>query len=178
MKESFSLSPSLEFRELRRADAYALLNLYQAIAAHPGGFSRDADEISPEYIEKTLDCVEASGVGIVISQEGQVGLIGSIVASKIGPKMFDHVLSDLVIGVHPDFQSKGIGRRLFLEFLDHVQQKRPDILRVELIARESNLRAISFYESIGFRREGVLEQRIRTAEGFEADVPMGWLKRT
>jgi putative acetyltransferase len=46
---------------------------------------------------------------------------------------------------------------------------------VELISRESNLKAISFYESLGFTREGKFEKRVRSNESeFEADIPMAW----
>lgn len=168
----------LETRLLRQGDAYALLNLYLEVASHPSSFARDVDEVTPEYIEDLLERAVEGGVGIAAVDTEDNRLIGFIMATRMTPKAFEHVLSDLIIGVHPDFQSKGIGRRLFLDFLDHVQIERPDILRVELLARESNQRAISFYESVGFRREGSFERRIRRPDGtFETDVPMGWLKR-
>lgn len=75
----------------------------------------------------------------------------------------------------PEAQGSGVGRRLFEEFLAEVRTNRPEVLRVELIARESNARAIAFYESLGFRREGRMEGRIRNLDGsFEADIPMAW----
>jgi ribosomal protein S18 acetylase RimI-like enzyme len=59
--------------------------------------------------------------------------------------------------------------------LDFVKNNRPDILRIELISRESNLKAIAFYESLGFHREGKLEKRISYSKNdFEADIPMAW----
>ena len=164
-------------RFLKSDDAETLLELYRAIASQPGGFARTADEISLEYVHKTLRHVANNGVGIGVIDKSDGRLVGSIVARKLGPKVFDHVLSELTIGVHPNYQSKGVGRRLFIDFLEHIQGARPDILRVELIARESNPRAISFYEAIGFRSEGVFEKRIRKGDGtFESDIPMAWLK--
>ena len=48
-------------------------------------------------------------------------------------------------------------------------------MRVELISRESNLKAISLYESLGFTREGKLDRRIRNNKNeLEADIPMAW----
>jgi ribosomal protein S18 acetylase RimI-like enzyme len=44
------------------------------------------------------------------------------------------------------------------------------------IARESNQKALAFYQSLGFVREGRLEGRIRGAGGPEADIPMAWLR--
>ncbi len=164
-------------RFLSVADAPVMHKLYCEIANHPGGFARDPEEVTPEYMEKLLESTSSSGLGIgAVDRESQA-LIGFIIARKPGPKVFNHVLSDLTIGVHPQHQSKGIGRRLFLDFIEHIQSSRPDVLRVELIARESNQRAISFYESIGFRAEGVFEKRILNQNGdFESDIPMGWLK--
>jgi putative acetyltransferase len=84
-------------------------------------------------------------------------------------------MTDLTIAVHPEFQGKKIGRTLFTIFLEEIATNRPDIGKVELITRESNLRAIQLYQSLGFRIEGRLEMRIKTPEGnYEADIPMGW----
>ena len=102
-------------------------------------------------------------------------MIGEIHASTPGPAVFNHVYSDLTIVVHPDFQGKKIGRTLFTIFLEEVGLNRPTIGRVELIACESNQKAIRFYQSFGFRIEGRLEMRIKTPDGnYEADIPMGW----
>jgi ribosomal protein S18 acetylase RimI-like enzyme len=77
--------------------------------------------------------------------------------------------------VDPDFQGKKIGRTILMIFLDEIVKNRPDIGKVELIARESNQRAIALYQSVGFLIEGRLEMRIKAADGYyEADIPMGW----
>ncbi len=158
-------------------DAEGLLELYRAIAARPSGLVRTEDEISPEFIAKLIRRAQHGGVGIVAVEKLTGRLIGSIIARKLGLKVFDHVLSGVIVAVHSDFQKQGLGRRLFLDFLEHLQIARPDILRVELIARESNPRLLEFYESIGFRREGTFDKRIRNFNGeFEADVAMAWVK--
>ena len=164
-------------RFLNDKDAPSLCDLYRTIANHPRGFARAPEEISLEYVEKMLEPVIGSGIGICAFDRAANRMVGFIVARKPGPKAFDHVLTDLTIGVDPSYQSKGIGRRLFFDFLEHVQGARPDVLRVELIVRETNNRAISFYESIGFKREGYLDKRIIAPDGtFEGDIPMGWLR--
>jgi len=64
---------------------------------------------------------------------------------------------------------------IFTHLLDFIRNSRHDVLRVELISREFNLKAISFYEGLGFKREGRFEKRIRSNENeFEADIPMAW----
>jgi ribosomal protein S18 acetylase RimI-like enzyme len=81
----------------------------------------------------------------------------------------------LTIAVDPKHHGQGVGKRLFTELLDKIKKEHPETLRVELIARESNLKATKFYESLGFVREGRFERRLHNHEGaFEADIPMAW----
>ena len=102
-------------------------------------------------------------------------LIAEIHASKGKVHVFSHLMSDVTIAVHPDFQGKKIGRTLFTIFLEEVAQNRPDIGKIQLVTRESNLRAIHLYQSLGFKIEGRFEMQIRTTDGnYEADIPLGW----
>lgn len=167
----------LTTRLLTIEDAQDLTGLYRAIAAVPNDFLRTEEEVGKDYVDRSLKRGSQGGVAIGAFERGSNRLIGAITARRLGLKVHEHILSNVIIGVHPEHQRKGIGRRLFLDFLEHVQMNREDILRVELIARDSNQKQIEFYESIGFRREGYFENRIKTASGFEADVPMAWLKR-
>ena len=85
------------------------------------------------------------------------------------------MLGEVTILVHPKFQGKKVGRTILTIFLEEIARNRMDIGKVELVARESNLKAIELYQSLGFRIEGRLEMRIRTPERtYEADIPMGW----
>jgi ribosomal protein S18 acetylase RimI-like enzyme len=163
-------------RFLTSDDAPVLLELYQTIADKTGGFVRTRDELTLDYAQKVIGRVLDGGVGIC-ALDNSKRMVGAITAHKFGLKVFDHVLSGITVGVHPTLQSKGIGRRLFLDFIEHVQNSRTEILRVELMARDSNSRQIAFYEAIGFRREGTFEKRIRNLNGdFESDIAMAWLK--
>lgn len=74
-----------------------------------------------------------------------------------------------------EYQGKGLGKIFFETVLDYIMENRNDIFRVELIARESNTKAIKLYEDIGFKIEGRLVNRIKNNENnFEADIPMAW----
>jgi putative acetyltransferase len=85
------------------------------------------------------------------------------------------VLSELTIAVDPDYQGKGLGKMIFTHLLDYITNNRSDVMRVELISSESNVKAISFYQSLGFTPEGKFERRIRNNKNeFEADIPMAW----
>lgn len=151
-----------------------ILELYQRAAAIPGGLARTAKEISTEYVRGFLKKSHESGISLIAFSGMRI--IGEIHAYKPVPKVFSHVLSELTVVVDPDFRGKGIGKALFEAFLEELRFKRPDILRVELVARESNSKAIALYESLGFSREGKLEKRIDAGKGaFEADIPMAWI---
>ncbi len=156
-------------------DKTEVVALYRAVATIEGGLARTEEEISEEYVEHFLRKSLESGLSLVGRQEGTGKIIGEIHSYAIGPRVFAHVLGDLTIAVHPDHQGFGIGKALFTELLKHVKDGRPDILRVELIARESNGKAIEFYQKLGFQIEGRLANRIRSVGGgYESDIPMAW----
>jgi len=161
---------SPELRDLEQITA-----LYRAVAAVPGGLARTSGEIDEHYVGHNLRASLQRGVCRIARIDGKI--VGEIHAYRPGLTVFSHVLSDLTIAVSPDYQGRGLGRALFRSLLAEVVANQPDIRRVELIARESNERAIQFYESLGFKKEGRMEGRIRSvAGGFEADIPMAWMR--
>lgn len=157
-------------------DIPKIRELYQQVARAGGGLARDETEMTEEYIRHfTTKSIESGLILVAEHPDNTNALVGEMHAYPPGPSVFSHVYSGLTIAVRPDFQGRKIGRTLFTIFLEEIGINRTDIGRVELIARESNLKAIKFYESFGFRIEGRLEMRIRTAEGnYEADIPMSW----
>ena len=156
-------------------DRSEIFALYRAVASIEGGLARTAEEISEEYVAHFLGKSLESGFCLVARETDDGPIIGEIHSYAIGPRVFAHVLGELTIAVHPAKQGLGVGKRLFTELLQRVEQERPDILRVELIARESNRKAIEFYQKLGFNIEGRFENRIRSVGGgYEADIPMAW----
>lgn len=157
-------------------DILEIYELYNIVSKNVGGLARTSEEILKEYIEhfsqKSLD----NGIQFVLTNLSDNRIIGEIHCYKLGPKVFNHVLGELTIAVHPNFQGKGLGRILFNALLEKVKEERKDVLRVELIARESNKKAIQFYQSLGFQTEGRLLNRIKSGMNeFEADIPMAWM---
>lgn len=170
--------PEFFTRTLKIDDTEAVHELFRVIASKQNGFVRLEEEISHGFVEKTLKRSIEGGLAFGAIERGSGRLLGVITSRRLALKAFEHILSSVTIGVHPDFQKRGVGRRLFVDYLEHVQMQRDDISRVELIARDSNQKMIEFYESMGFRREGTFEKRVRNADGtFEADIPMGWIKQ-
>src|SRR4030095_6689986 len=95
-----------------------------------------------------------------------------------GIEKFSHVFTELTIAVSPGFHGQGLGKLIFTHLLNYIESERPDVLRVELAAQESNEKAINFYKKLGFVPEGRFENRIKMNDGkFEADVPMAWFNK-
>lgn len=165
------------FRKALADDVEGILQLYQKVSRRSGGLARTAAEITPEYVQQFMLKSSRQGaqfVALDLQNQGQI--IGEIHCYQLEPQVFRHVLSELTIAVDGDFQGQGLGKRLFQTLLDFISGKRRDILRVELIARESNQKAIQLYEKLGFKQEGRLENRIYAEHsGFEADIPMAWM---
>lgn len=161
-----------------RADIPALVRLYRDVAAIEGGLARAATEITDGYVGAFVDKALTDGVILVAREAGNGPILGEIHAYAPGPAAFAHMLGDLTVAVHPRSQGRGIGRALFSACLRQVREGRPWTRRVELFVRESNTKAIAFYESLGLVAEGRLLDRIRSASGgYEADIVMAWTPR-
>lgn len=159
-------------RPLGPMDASDVLDLYRAAASGRGGLARRPDEIDLAYVQAFLTRASAGGVTLGARVGGM--LAGEIHATRIGPRQFDHVLTDLTVAVHPDFQGLGIGQALFQGLFKAAANLTPRIERVELMAREGNADAIRLYERLGFVIEGRFPGRVRLEDGtVEADIAMG-----
>ena len=157
-------------------DEQGVLSLYTKVSSRDSGLARGQDEITKEYVEGFMTKAQQDGLIFIAEDTNSRKIIGEIHCYKLTPKVFGHILSELTIAVDPDHQGLGIGKTLFKTLLKEVTAHRRDILRIELIARESNKKAIEFYQSLGFVIEGRLTNRIRAgAAGFEADIPMSWM---
>jgi putative acetyltransferase len=157
-------------------DAPRVLDLYRAAAASPSnGLARSPEEYSLTHIENVLREASATGV-VLLALDEDATLLGMIDAMKIGPRQFDHVLSNLTVVVHPDAQGRGVGTLLFNALFEASAKLTPKITRFELMAREGNTGAIRLYERLGFKIEGRFEARVRLPDGsIEADIAMGKL---
>jgi len=163
-------------RRSKIEDLDGIFDLYKTVSKTIGGLARAENEITMDYIRDFTEKSLERGVQFVMVDElNDNSIIAEIHCYKLAPVVFGHILGELTISVDSLYQGKGLGSKLFQALLDFVSAHRNDILRVELIARESNSRAIALYESLGFVKEGRMLHRIRSnAEFFEADIPMAW----
>jgi ribosomal protein S18 acetylase RimI-like enzyme len=192
------MSNNFIFRKTRQTDQLQILDLYQTTAQISGGIIRTAAEVTPQYVAHFLGKSSENGLGFVCElpddpletqnaplktgntvQRTPVERGGKIVAeihAYVPPLfVFRHVLTELTVVVHPDFQGLGLGKRLFQLLLAAVKDERADILRVELFVRESNVAAIQLYKNLGFTVEGGLKDMILNADGsLETPLVMAW----
>jgi putative acetyltransferase len=166
----------MNYRTAQLEDWQKIKTLHLEVSRQKIGIARWEDEITDDYVIDFMTKALVNGLMLVAEHpEDPQQLIGEIHASKSKVHVFSHLMSDLTIAVHPEFQGKKIGRTLFTIFLEEIALNRPDIGKVQLVTRESNHRAIRLYQSLGFIIEGRLEMQIRTPDGnYEADIPMGW----
>lgn len=165
----------MTIRPATSADHARLLVLHRAVAQDPNGIARKPDEITDTYIASLLTIGPPTGLQLVVENEPGT-LIGEIHGSKYGLHVFDHILTNLTIVVHLDWQGKGIGKMLFTRFLGEVQHRFPEVRRIELEARATNEAALGLYRSLGFVQEGVYRAKTRNQDGsFVDSIPMALL---
>lgn len=167
--------------EIRPATSYdfdGIYQLYKSVGKLPRGIARLEHEVTEEYIKGFMNEASQNGVEfIVIDLENNSLIVGDIHCQRLEPWKFHHILGELTIAVDTNYHGQGLGKRLFQTLLNYVETNRKDILRVELITQEFNERALRLYESIGFKKEGRLENRIRAENSLEADIPMAWFNK-
>ena len=162
-------------RKATTDDTEAVLSLYKKVAANSGGIARGEEEITKEFITNAFKKVEQNGLMLVAINDISYEIVGVIHASGYGIQIFQHVLTDLTILVHPRHQANGIGKQLFTHFLQKVQTDHPHIGRIELESRASNLNSIGLYTSLGFIEEGRMKNKTRNGNGsFEDSILFAW----
>lgn len=152
-----------------------LFSLYKEVAEKSGGIIRRPEEITLGYIENFIAHSLESGISLVALDSDNGQILGEIHAYQSDLKAFGHLLENLTIVVHPLAQSNGIGKTLFIHFLDEVKQHFKHILKVELFVRERNTKAVQFYQSLSFVIEGTLTKQILNVDGsLETPLMMSW----
>ncbi len=150
-----------------------ILDLYRRVAVQRDGIIRHEHEITHDYIQGFLE--KSLPRGLILLARKDTMLIGEIHAYIPDIYAFRHILSDLTIVVHPDYQGMGVGRKLFTQFLNTVKDHHRHIYRIELFVRAHNHQSHAFYQSLGFVDEGRHEKKILTRElTFETPIHMAW----
>ncbi len=165
-----------QVRKSSSSDNNQIFELYKKVSQTLGGLARNHEEITKAYIDNFCNKSQSNGIQLVVIDNTNL-IVAEIHTYKLEPTVFSHVLSELTIAVDTEHQGQGLGKLIFQSLLDSISEERTDILRVELIARESNEKAIAFYKKLGFVIEGRFEKRISASNTFEADIPMAWFNK-
>lgn len=97
---------NFEIRFATSEDAANLNILYKSVAKTIGGIARLEKEITDVYILNFLNKALDNGLCLIIENPQKDNeIIAEIHCYKLGLKVFDHVLSELTIVVHPNFQN-------------------------------------------------------------------------
>jgi ribosomal protein S18 acetylase RimI-like enzyme len=173
-------SEAFPIRSARPDDASGLQHLYRTVAERSGGIIRIPAEITAGYVAGFLAKSLSEGYSFVVENPDSPGeILAETHTYSYGIFAHRHILTDLTICVHPDWQGQGFGKKIFQHLLQVIENERNDILRVELWVREHNSKAVAFYEKLGFVREGRFEQMIWNADGsFDTPLGMAWVNPT
>ncbi|MBN9288037.1 MAG: GNAT family N-acetyltransferase [Gammaproteobacteria bacterium] len=87
--------------------------------------------------------------------ENDTQIVATCVVMRL-KRRAQHVVTLGTLATHPDFQGKGIGTQFIKELINKL--KATGIKRIDLCAEADNPKAISFYQKLGFKLEGVLQK--------------------
>ncbi|MBW1698481.1 MAG: GNAT family N-acetyltransferase [Deltaproteobacteria bacterium] len=136
------LTPKVDIRPLHAGDFDAVVE----IDARVYGTSR------PEYYEtkfaRALNQKNRMVTSLVAEIEGKVvGFVMSeLFVGEYGIPDSDATLD--TIGIHPDYQRKGIGRQLMEEFINHL--RKAGVVRLNTLVGWNDWRLIRFFSTNGF----------------------------
>src|ERR1700740_2865418 len=107
----------MNFRTALIEDWPKVKALHLAVSRQKNGIARWEHEVTDDYVRNFMQKVLDGGLMIVAENpDDPEQLIAEIHASKSKVFVFSHLMSELTIAVHPQFQGKKIGRTLFTIF--------------------------------------------------------------
>jgi putative acetyltransferase len=155
----------INVRQANVDDAEALLVLERALAEAKSGMVTAPDQV--RTIEKERERLAPptdASLAIVAEIDGRIA--GNAGLKQLAPMRCKHV-GVLFVGVHPDFQRRGVGRALMQHLIAHA--KAQGLVRLELYVRSDNHKAQALYESLGFSHEGTRVKFVLLDDGSYID---------
>jgi acetoin utilization deacetylase AcuC-like enzyme/ribosomal protein S18 acetylase RimI-like enzyme len=151
--------PGLSFRrQVTREDVERIGNM----VAITGFFSPDEVGVARELVEDRLTKGDASGYFFLLA-EHYGRLIGY---SCFGPIPCTRSSFDLYwIAVHPEFQGRGLGRRLIRETEKKIREQGGERIYIDTSERAQYAATRAFYERCGYRVESILSDFYAPGDG-------------
>ena len=140
--------PGLQIRAARLDDSEALTALSNLPGYRAGTLRLPYQSV--EEIRKWLEAERTGSLALVAILDGQI--VGSAGFNRYKGRR-SHA-AGIGLGVHDDFQGKGVGTALLAALIDAADNWHA-IKRLELTVFTDNARAIRLYEKFGFEAEGV-----------------------
>ncbi|HVH42419.1 MAG TPA: GNAT family N-acetyltransferase [Labilithrix sp.] len=158
---------SVELRSPDAADASAVLDFIRALSREA---SRNINH-PPEFFEAMtveaeasfLESCAAHPTNFFIAAFLGAAVVGTANISTSGASVSRHC-AELGLGVLAMCREKGLGRRLMETLIENAQQN--GVWNLQLRVRTFNEPAIALYDSLGFRRVGVLQRVAHLDDGF------------
>lgn len=161
----------MRIRVARIDDAPQISRGEWATAATPGMLVGRPGEIPEHAFRAKLSALVPLGCYWVADVDDVIA--GHAFLEPMGMLGTSHVFQ-LNIVVHPGHTDRGIGSALMSALLSWAQQS-PHVMKIELLVRATNARALHLYRKFGFVDEGRFSRRVRTADGvFIDDISMCW----
>lgn len=164
---------SVNIRKAHRSDRTCIAKIYNEVAGKVEGITRRPEEITETYIFSLLNKSEDECIFLVVEDDDD-NIIGFGHAERSKLMAYRHILSNYAIVVSPSSQLKGIGRGIFMGFMDYITKSRPDIKRLEMEVKYDEDR-IKLFEATGFKTEAIIPSRARFIDdSFYDEVLMAW----
>ena len=156
------------------ADAPKMVALDRALAEDGRGMVITPDQVRTVDEEaRRIDSMyrdwsaDRATLFLVAELEGEADrAVGSGQLNQLTPARCEHV-GILSVGVHPDYQRRGIGRAIIERLVEHARSC--GLERLELYTMADNARAIALYQSLGFEHEGTRVRFVRREDGSYMD---------
>lgn len=148
-------------RDAVAGDAEGLWELERALLTDGRGTVQSLDDLRDVEAIRERDYA----VDLVADDEGRI--VGHATISKMGRAAYLSHVGVLAMGVHPEHQRRGWGRKLIRALIERAPDQ--GIMRLELYCRADNDRALALYRSEGFVHEGIRAKLVRLPDGTFVD---------
>ena len=153
-------------------DAPILASTERLITKTPGFLVSRPHELKDESFKSMIERLSEIENGIYIVAEENGNIAGHAMLNPFPLESLAHVVH-LTIVVHPDYQEKGIGKKLLSHLVEWAKDSN-NVEKIELHVRSSNERAQNLYKKFGFTQEGIWSRRLKISDNeYLDDICMG-----
>lgn len=155
----------VSFRKITRQDIPVITEIRNLCVE----YLHDSRQFSVEESFKWYDKFNPDFYAIIVNDK----MIGYFRTSNYSPENLN-----IYIGadIHPDFQGKGIGFEVYSKFIPYIFEIY-GLNKISLEVLSTNQRAISLYNKLGFKSEGIKREEIYKNNKFIDSIIMSILKK-